>query len=97
MDKRRKQYVPVVVRFDTEGKLRPLVIEFDEEHKYPVDKVLDVRRVDGERHLVCRGEGIERTGQRSCIDSSAPCSFPFIYFFWHLLDSWQAGTKHIEC
>ena len=43
MDKRRKQYVPVVVRFDTEGKLRPLVIEFDEEHKYPVDKVLDVR------------------------------------------------------
>ena len=44
MDKRRKQYVPVVVRFDTEGKLRPLVIEVDEEHSYPVDKVLDVRR-----------------------------------------------------
>lgn len=39
-----KKYVPVVVRFDTEGKLRPLEIEFDEEHKYPVDKVLDVRR-----------------------------------------------------
>ena len=49
MDKRRKQYVPVVVRFDTEGKLRPLVIEFDDEHKYPVDKVLDVRRAACQR------------------------------------------------
>lgn len=49
MDKRRKQYVQVVVRFDTEGKLRPLVIEFDEEHKYPVDRVLDVRRAACQR------------------------------------------------
>lgn len=49
MDKRRKQYVPVVVRFDTEGKLRPLVIEFDEKHKYPVDRVLDVRRAACQR------------------------------------------------
>ena len=49
MDKRRKQYVPVVVRFDTEGKLRPLVIEFDEEHKYQVDRVLDVRRAACQR------------------------------------------------
>ena len=49
MDKRRKQYVLVVVRFDTEGKLRPLVIEFDEEHSYPVDKVLDVRRAACQR------------------------------------------------
>ena len=49
MDKRRKQYVPVVVRFDTAGKLRPLVIEFDEGHKYPVDKVLDVRRAACQR------------------------------------------------
>lgn len=49
MEKRRKQYVPVVVRFDTEGKLRPLVIEFDEGHKYPVDRVLDVRRAACQR------------------------------------------------
>ena len=49
MAKRRKQYVPAAVRFDTEGKLRPLVIEFDEEHKYPVDKVLDVRRAACQR------------------------------------------------
>ncbi len=49
MDKRRKQYVPVIVRFDTEGKMRPLVIEFDEAHKYPVDQVLDVRRAACQR------------------------------------------------
>ena len=41
---RQKKYVPVVVRFDPEGTMRPLEIEFDEQHKYPVDKVLDVRR-----------------------------------------------------
>lgn len=49
MDKRRKQNVPVVVRFDTEGKIRPLVIEFEEEHKYPVERVLDVRRAACQR------------------------------------------------
>lgn len=41
---REKRYVPAIVRFDVEGNLRPLEIEFDEEHKYPVDKVLDVCR-----------------------------------------------------
>ena len=41
---REKRYVPVIVRFDADGKLRPLEIEFDESHKYPVDKILDVRR-----------------------------------------------------
>lgn len=41
---REKRYVPVVVRFDAEGNLRPLEIEFDEEHKYQVDRVLDVCR-----------------------------------------------------
>lgn len=41
---REKRYVPVVVRFDAEGQLRPLEIEFDEEHKYTVDRVLDICR-----------------------------------------------------
>ena len=41
---RKKRYVPVVVRFDVDGKLRPQIIEFDEEHKYVIEKVLDVRR-----------------------------------------------------
>ena len=40
----KKVYVPVTVRFDTEGRLRPLEIEFDEAHRYAVDKVLDVCR-----------------------------------------------------
>lgn len=44
MEKREKRYVPVIVRFDAAGKLRPLEIEFDEAHKYPVDKIQDVRR-----------------------------------------------------
>ena len=43
--KREKRYVPVVVRFDAEGQIRPLEIEFDEEHKYAVERVLDVCRV----------------------------------------------------
>lgn len=41
---REKRYVPVTVRFDTDGNLRPLEIEFNEAHKYPVDRVLDVCR-----------------------------------------------------
>ena len=41
---RKKRYVPVIVRFDADGKLRPQIIEFDEEHKYVIDKILDVRR-----------------------------------------------------
>ena len=44
MDEREKRYVPVIVRFDADGKLHPLEIEFDESHRYPADGVLDVRR-----------------------------------------------------
>jgi len=63
---RRKKYVPVIVRFEAEGKLRPLMIEFDESRKYPVDRVLDVRRAAcesvggvGDRYT-CRIQGQER-------------------------------------
>lgn len=62
---RRKKYVPVIVRFEAEGNLRPLMIEFDESHKYPVDRVLDVRRAAcesvggvGDRYT-CRIQGQE--------------------------------------
>ena len=41
---RKKKYVPVIVRFDADGKLRPLLIEFEEGERYLIDKVLDVRR-----------------------------------------------------
>lgn len=42
MEEREKRYVPVIVRFEADGKLRPLEIQFDEAHRYPVDKILDV-------------------------------------------------------
>lgn len=44
MEEREKKYVPVVVRFDQDGKMRPLEIEFDDGETYVIDKVVDVRR-----------------------------------------------------
>ena len=41
---REKQYVPVIVRFDELGNLRPLEIELEDGQKFKIDKVLDVRR-----------------------------------------------------
>ena len=65
MEEREKRYVPVIVRFEADGKLRPLEIQFDEAHRYPVDKILDVRRVAcqsvggvGDRYT-CRIQGKE--------------------------------------
>ena len=42
--KRIKKYVPVIVRFDEDGKIRPLEIEYDNGQKFAIDKVLDVCR-----------------------------------------------------
>lgn len=65
MDKREKKYVPVIVRFDEDGKLRPLVIEFEAGKNYPIDKIVDVRRAAcesvggvGDRYT-CRIQGKE--------------------------------------
>ena len=66
MEERRiRKYVPVTLRVDENGKIRPLVIEFDEQHKYLVDKDLDVRRAAcqsaggvGDR-FTCRIQGQE--------------------------------------
>lgn len=62
---REKKYVPVQVRFDAEGKMRPQVIEFDDEHRYPIDRIVDVRRAAcqtvggvGDRYT-CRIAGTE--------------------------------------
>jgi len=44
---RDRKFVPVTVRFDETGKMRPVEIEIDDENgykTYKVDKVLDVRR-----------------------------------------------------
>ena len=37
-----KRFVRVTVRFDENGKRRPLQIEYDESHFYPIDRILDV-------------------------------------------------------
>lgn len=65
MEEREKKYVPVVVRFDQTGKMRPLIIEFEEGQRYPVDKIVDVRRAAcqsvggiGDRYT-CRIKGQE--------------------------------------
>lgn len=39
-----KKFVPVIVRFDEEGHCRPLIIEFDDFHKYMIDEIIDVKR-----------------------------------------------------
>ena len=49
MDRRTKKYIPVVVRFETDGRLRPLVVEFDGGRKDEVDKELEERRAAGQR------------------------------------------------
>ena len=65
MEQRDKRYVPVIVRFDTDGKMRPMEIEFSEGQTFPVDKILDVRRAAcqsvggvGDRYT-CRIQGKE--------------------------------------
>ena len=65
MEEREKRYVQVIVRFEADGKLRPLAIQFDEAHSYPIDQVLDVRRAAcqsvggvGDRYT-CRIQGQE--------------------------------------
>lgn len=40
---RRRVYVEVTARFDTEGNIRPLSLKFDD-ILYEIDRVLDVRR-----------------------------------------------------
>ena len=65
MDRREKRYVPVTVHFDADGKMRPLLIEFDEGQTFKIDKILDVRRAAcqsvggvGDRYT-CRIQGVE--------------------------------------
>ena len=41
---RIKKYVPVLVHFDQEGKMCPVIIEFVEGQKFEIDKIVDVRR-----------------------------------------------------
>lgn len=65
VEQREKRYVQVLVRFEANGKMRPMEIEFSEGQKYPVDQILDVRRAAcqsvggvGDRYT-CRIQGQE--------------------------------------
>ena len=62
---REKKYVPVIVRFEQDGKMRPLEIEFKKGERHPIDKILDIRRAAcqsvggvGDRYT-CRIQGQE--------------------------------------
>lgn len=44
MSKREKRYVAVEVRFEEDGRLRPLAILFGPEQVYTIDKIIDVSR-----------------------------------------------------
>ena len=44
MNKREKRYVAVEVRFEEDGRLRPLTILFGPEQIYKIDKIKDVSR-----------------------------------------------------
>lgn len=44
MNKREKRYVAVEVRFEEDGRLRPLAILFGPEQVYQIDAIKDVSR-----------------------------------------------------
>lgn len=44
MSKREKRYVAVEVRFEEDGRLRPLSIHFGPEQVYKIDAIKDVSR-----------------------------------------------------
>lgn len=44
VSKRKKRYVAVEVRFEEDGRLRPLSIHFGPEQAYKVDAIKDVSR-----------------------------------------------------
>ena len=46
MELARKVYVEVQAQFDTDGNVWPLSIRWEDGTKYPVERVLDIRRAD---------------------------------------------------
>ena len=39
-----KRYVEVTAHTNTDGKITPVVLWWDRDHSYEIDKVLDIRR-----------------------------------------------------
>lgn len=79
----KKVYVPVVVRYDREGEMSPLSIEWEDGTVYDIDRILDKRQAaslkvggQGWRYL-CRIQGKET------------------YLFYDLCDKkWFVEAKH---
>lgn len=49
-----KVYVRVIVGFDSDGKMSPQVLIWDDDRKYKIDKVIDVRQAAARK---CGGQG----------------------------------------
>ena len=54
----RKVFVEVIARTDTEGKVTPVSIKWEDDTIFEIDKVLDVRRAAS---LKAGGQGIRYT------------------------------------
>lgn len=64
----RKAYINVVAEFDSDGRIMPLVIKWEDGTRYEVDRVLDVRPAAS---LKAGGAGIRYTcrimGKQTCL------------------------------
>lgn len=69
----RKVFVEVTARFDTDGKVTPLSLVWEDGTIYEIDRVLDVRRAAS---LKAGGMGIRYTisvgGKQSCLFYEEP-------------------------
>ena len=77
---RERRYVPVIVRFDEEGRMRPLLIEYTDGRKFMIDKVLDVRRAACES---AGGVGVRYTVRVAGQES----------YLWYEKDRWFVAVK----
>lgn len=53
-----KKYVSVTAQFDVDGTIIPRVIQWDDERRFAIDKILDIRRAAS---LKAGGAGIRYT------------------------------------
>lgn len=73
---RKKKYVQVVAEFDTEGRIKPLEIVWDDGRRFAIDRVVDRRRAAS---LKVGGQGIryivEVGGRRTFLYYEEPAWF----------------------
>lgn len=53
-----KKYIDVIAKFDTDGKIVPLKIIWDDGHEYEIDRICDIRKAAS---LKAGGAGIRYT------------------------------------